>query len=136
MEVRFDLTQVAGLAERLSKVGVAIGPRMTVVVTHYAALLDLEMNRAASGRPGPNVITGDFRRSITHEIVESGIRTEAVAGSGAPQAARLEYGFVGTDSLGRHYNQPPYPWARPSGDIVEPQFEEAMVALAVEAMVI
>jgi predicted Fe-S protein YdhL (DUF1289 family) len=27
-------------------------------------------------------------------------------------ARRLEFGFVGTDSLGRHYNQPPRAWTR------------------------
>lgn len=32
--------------------------------------------------------------------------------NGAPYAARLEYGFVGADSLGRTYNQPPRAFVR------------------------
>lgn len=35
-------------------------------------------------------------------------------GSSMPYARRLEFGFVGTDSLGRQYHDPPRPWARPS----------------------
>jgi len=31
-----------------------------------------------------------------------------------PAARRLEYGFVGTDSLGRNYNQAPRPHMRPA----------------------
>lgn len=127
-----DVSQVNALADRLSTVGAGLGARVSQVVLHHTALLDLEMKRAASGRPGPNVITGDFRRSITHDVVTGGLRSEGAAGSGAPQAARLEWGFTGTDSIGRHYNQPPYPWARPALDRIEPAFSEAMARLGEE----
>jgi hypothetical protein len=33
---------------------------------------------------------------------------------------RLEFGFVGVDSIGRHYNQPPFPHFRPAEDEVAP----------------
>lgn len=33
-----------------------------------------------------------------------------------PYARRLEFGFIGVDSLGRHYHQPPYPYMRPAYD--------------------
>lgn len=32
----------------------------------------------------------------------------------AQQAKGLEYGFVGVDSLGRHYRQPPFPHVAPA----------------------
>lgn len=54
----------------------------------------------------------------------------------APYARRIELGFTGTDSLGRNYNQPPYPYfykgidlALATGivdDIFFKSFEEAM----------
>lgn len=31
-----------------------------------------------------------------------------------PYAKRIEFGFTGTDSLGRYYNQPPHPYLRPA----------------------
>jgi hypothetical protein len=31
---------------------------------------------------------------------------------------RLELGFSGTDSAGRHYNQPPYPYLRPAYEFI------------------
>lgn len=65
----------------------------------------------ATGRPGPNIITGAFYRSI-HVI---GTWAMGFAfGSDEPQAERLEYGFIGRDSMGREYNQPPYPSMRPA----------------------
>lgn len=79
----------------------------------------------ASGRPGPRVITGDFRRSIIGDVAASGSGSvQGQIGSSAPQAARLEYGFVGADSLGRVYNQPPFPYLQPS----VPEVTDAVVA--------
>jgi hypothetical protein len=46
---------------------------------------------------------------------------EAVAtiGTNAVQARRLEYGFVGYDSLGRYFNQGPLEHWRPRADELE-----------------
>jgi hypothetical protein len=38
----------------------------------------------------------------------------AIIHSSAPEAHRLEYGFVGIDSLGRSVHQPPRPHFRPA----------------------
>jgi hypothetical protein len=69
--------------------------------------------------PGPNVATGDYRRAISvtneHELGQA----SSDVGTNAAQAARLEYGFVGLDSAGRHYQQRPYPHWEPSGDLAE-----------------
>lgn len=64
----------------------------------------------ASGRPGPNIITWQFWSAYTYAV--SG--DDAVVGNGSVYANRLEYGFVGVDSIGRHYNQPPYPSLGPA----------------------
>lgn len=68
----------------------------------------------ASGRPGPRVITGNFRRSITADSAVAGTTVLGQIGSNAAQARRLEYGFYGTDVLGRNYSQPPYPSFQPA----------------------
>jgi hypothetical protein len=54
--------------------------------------------------------------------------------SDAVQAHRLEWGFVGTDSAGRHVDAPPYPHHGPAGDAVEPVFDAAMEAVAEQAL--
>ena len=75
-----------------------------------------------SGRPGPRVITGDFRRSWSGDTVSEGSVVFGQIGSNSPQGRRLNYGFDGVDSLGRRYRQPPYPFI--------PQSEEPIRQLA------
>lgn len=74
--------------------------------------------------PGPNVRTGNYRRSVqvTHGTQPSGT-AESIVHTNAPQAKRLEYGFRGTDSRGRTYKQPPYPHWNHAMKIVEPTFK-------------
>lgn len=85
-------------------------------VTRAAALTATDAKANASGRPGPMAPTGAFRGSITHvPATTSGSSTVAYVGSNAPQARRLEFGFMGmTDSLGRRFQQPAYPWLAPT----------------------
>lgn len=66
----------------------------------------------ARGRPGPRRITGGYLRSMSVQSVDDG--WGAVVGTADPRARRLELGFHGVDSLGRRYNQPPYPHWRPA----------------------
>lgn len=69
----------------------------------------------ASGRPGPRVITGDYRRSINGQVIEHERgRIVGQIGTNAAQARRLEFGFFGPDSLGRRYNQPAFAHFGPS----------------------
>lgn len=77
----------------------------------YAEVIENTIKRNASGPPGPEVRTGRYRRSITTYLVTS---SKMVFGSNAPQAWRLEKGFVGTDSLGREYHQEPRPHFLPA----------------------
>ena len=85
--------------------------------------------------PGPNVATGDYRRSWN---VQTGYdatgNPHALVSTQSPQAARLEYGFVEVDALGRSIPTPPYPHVRPAVDQYEPvlaQQVRAAVAAAV-----
>lgn len=84
--------------------------------------------------PGPNVATGNYRRSIqvTHDTTNAGPRS--IVHTNAPQARRLEYGFRGTDSRGRTYNQPPYPHWQHAMSIVKPSFQREIEKAIREAL--
>ena len=69
--------------------------------------------------PGPNVATGNYRRSIQLTPTREGENPVAYIHTNSAQARRLEYGFRGTDSLGRRYNQPAYPHFQPAADKAE-----------------
>lgn len=63
-------------------------------------------------RPGPHIITGRLYNSL--RVRTDGRRVLVYpSGTTAPYARRIELGFVGADSLGRVYNQPPYPYFAP-----------------------
>lgn len=92
----------------------------------------LVQNRAKENAP---FITGNLRRSVhigghsgESELAASETGTdiggnksdrdhaEVLVGTNVEYARRIEYGFSGTDSLGRSYNQPPQPYLRPAMD--------------------
>lgn len=92
------------------------------VVRKWTQLLETKIKANASGRPGPNAPTGDYRRSWGHVFYDGPMGPVGQVGTNAPQGRRLEFGFVGTDSLGRTYNQPPYEHVGPAVDETEPKF--------------
>ena len=117
-------------AGRLAAGAATMSSRTDAVVRHYGQLMQTKIQAHASGRPGPNAPTGNYRRSIHVEFGQAGGGLEARVGTNAPQGRRLEFGFVGTDSLGRHYNQPPFPHFGPAANEVEPEFVAALAAVA------
>ena len=102
-----------------------LAAEMHAVVVLHGQLLNTRIKANASGRPGPNAPTGDYRRSWTHTVTQEGPTTVSTNGTNKPQARRLEFGFTGTDSLGRTYDQPPYPHVGPAYDEVAPKFVQA-----------
>lgn len=104
----------AGADRLFRKLGQGTGGEIKRAVSRAGLLLETRVKAKASGRPGPNAPTGDYRRSINTKLSSSGANAEATVGTNKPQANRLEYGFSGTDRLGRHYNQPPYPHWKPA----------------------
>jgi hypothetical protein len=78
----------------------------------------------------PQSITGALRRSI--EVVESSHRTirgwEAKVAPQMIYGRRIELGFTGTDSLGRDYDQPPYPYFSPGVEKSLPDMERIFIA--------
>lgn len=62
-------------------------------------------------------LTGTLRRSIHTEIMQSSdTYCEGASGTNLDYAARVEFGFKATDSLGRSYDQPAKPYMRPAFD--------------------
>ncbi|MFJ9420686.1 hypothetical protein [Streptomyces sp. NPDC101249] len=108
------------LAARLEHAAAKIGPAVHRGVEHTATLGIARIRGNASGRPGPNVITGNYRNSWEASPIRR-LKYGAMCtiGSNAPQARRLEFGFNGTDSLGRKYNQPPFPHVQPALPFIE-----------------
>lgn len=92
------------------------------LVRKYAQLLKTRIQGNASGRPGPNAPTGDYRRSWGIQHLNPASGPASLVGTNAPQGYRLELGFTGVDSLGREYDQPPYPHVGPAVDSIEPEF--------------
>jgi hypothetical protein len=108
--------------------------KQTDRVTQESSLMLLEaVRKNASGRPGPRVITNAYRSSWGAKIV-SGKQGQqvAVVASDHPAAWRLEYGFSGRDSLGRNYNQPPFPHFRPAFEKTQEFFFKSMDAVMAE----
>jgi len=93
------------------------GPALEAA-TRAAALPVLNQVRITEPEGGRTPYkTGTYRRSFEMETVEkSSERCRVEVGTDAPQARRLEYGFVGADKLGRVYDQAPRPHIRPALD--------------------
>jgi len=140
----------AGTNIDLEEIGHQVGQAMETTIREYGMLLQNQVKINAStgfhkaGRshipgtgPGPNVATGDYRRSISLEFSSGTLDGErAVQGdvyTNSVQGNRLEYGFVGVDSAGRVYKQPPYPHWKPAADTIEPKFQTT-VRTAVETV--
>ncbi|MFC7219663.1 hypothetical protein ACFQLX_16045 [Streptomyces polyrhachis] len=123
-------SNAAQIAARFDGRSAMVLPEAVAVVRHYAMLLETRVKAQASGRPGPNAPTGDYRRSWTHEVSVAGGVVSGVVGMSRPQARWLEYGFVGPDSLGRVYHQSPYPHVGPAVEAVRPLFVAALGGVA------
>jgi hypothetical protein len=93
------------------------GPALEAA-TRAAALPVLNQVRITEPEGGRTPYkTGTYRRSFEMETAEkTAERCTVVVGTDAPQARRLEYGFVGADKLGRVYNQAARPHIRPALD--------------------
>lgn len=71
--------------------------------------------------------TGRLRDSIhTGTVTDEDQRQELSVSPDTPYAHRIEFGFIGTDSLGRNYHQAPEPYMRPAFDAKEDEARDAI----------
>ncbi|MER6220716.1 hypothetical protein ABT189_08950 [Streptomyces sp900105755] len=70
-------------------------PQAVSLVRHFAMPSETQVKANASGRPGPNVITGDDRRSWPHEVHVARGTVSGTVGTNKPQGRRLEHGCIG-----------------------------------------
>lgn len=116
------------LADRLERAADDVGPAIQRRMRHVGTLGVAQIRRQASGRPGPNVITGHYRASwkAVTRVIPHG--AQCTLGTTAPQGRRLEFGFWDmTDSIGRHFFQPPYPHVQPALPFIGTTLREQMV---------
>jgi hypothetical protein len=89
------------LADRLEHAAMKIGPAIQRGVRHTGEVGVARIRGNASGRPGPNVITGAYRNSWRPQTRSLPYGAVCTIGTDLPYGRRLEFGFTGTDSLGR-----------------------------------
>lgn len=121
-----DLDELAG---RLEESADRVGPEVNRAVQQQARLARALIRERASGRPGPNIITGQYVASWQIEPFGVPDGGGATVGTRAPQGRRLEYGFYDmTDSIGRHFFQVPRPHVDPAVNELSPEYEQAFHA--------
>lgn len=126
-----DLVEFAGRMERAAN---RVGGSMRKAVEDYAQTLEGEIKNRQGGGGAPQVLTGDYRGSWTHEVNQSGGTVNGVVGTNKPQARRLEYGFVGPDRLGRVFHQAPRPHVGPAIQAVTPEWEKTWTGVIENAL--
>lgn len=107
-----NVTGDKAVAAKLAAAAATVDADVMRKVAYWGHMLEAGIKARAPVR------TGDYRRSWS---TRRNAKTVTV-GTNKPQARRLEYGFVGADSLGRHYNQAPRPHLRPAMDAIRGPF--------------
>lgn len=121
VRVEVKTFKVVGAFERAA---VELPERVQRRERHYRGRLRDRVAANASGRPGPERITGEYVDSIE-------VRGPAV-GTDDPRGRRLEFGYHGPDEDGVRYDQPPYAHFQPAIDEVRPAFIRSMERLVTE----
>ena len=114
--LEFDLLGVPEFVAALEAMDARVDLASRNTVRDGAQVIQRQARMNATGRPGPKVRTGTLRRSITIKYPHrgGGGLYEAQIGPTVIYSRRIELGFDGTDSIGRTYHQPPYPYFRPA----------------------
>lgn len=129
----FKMT-VSGVKELEKKLD-ALGKDITDVleeatVSGSMVVVREAQKNSAKGGEFPHRVTGNLFRNIPAvspvRIHKSSGQVEVLVGSTMEYARRLEHGFMGTDKLGRRYNQQPRPFLRPALDENTGEVEKAI----------
>jgi hypothetical protein len=114
--LEFDLLGVSEFVTALEAMAGRVDRATGTAIKDAAHVIQRQARANASGRPGPRVRSGTLRRSITIKYPKRGGGGvwEAMIGPTVIYSRRVELGFDGTDSIGRTYHQPPYPFFGPA----------------------
>ncbi|MFC7794656.1 HK97 gp10 family phage protein [Streptomyces cinereoruber] len=110
------------LADQLEAVADRLSDSIGRAVEHTGMVGRGLIRAGASGRPGPMVRGPEgvnYRSSWKTVPSRIPYGAECTIGTSKPQGRRLEFGFQGPDSLGRVYNQPPFPHVGPAIPVIE-----------------
>jgi hypothetical protein len=72
MNIQAKVLGTLKLVNYTEKRAAALDAQMGAVVAHYGQLMNTRIKANASGRPGPNAPTGDYRRSWAHSLSRDG----------------------------------------------------------------
>ncbi|MGS2592123.1 HK97 gp10 family phage protein [Streptomyces hebeiensis] len=123
------------LASRLDRAATDLGPAIERAVQHAGELGRALIRANASGRPGPNIITGQYWASWQTQTRAIPHGAQCTIGTDRPQGRRLEFGFFDmTDSLGRHYYQPPFPHVGPAVPAIQSALRAGMLSAVSEVL--
>ena len=114
------------LARALSGLGTKLPGHIDRDISRWTLMGLARVKLAASGRPGPRRVTGDYTRSMNAQVSHGPGGAVGTIGTNAVQAARLEFGFYGADSRGRYYRQAPLPHWRPTFEWMQAGFTAGM----------
>ena len=111
---------VKELTAKLGEISAVLDEAVREAIIEVASLLDEKAKENASGRPGPNVISGTLRRGIRQTpAAKTGRGSWTISvGPTAGYSRRVELGYRGTDSLGRTYATSGYPYFVPAYEFV------------------
>lgn len=114
LEVRWVWNRLPVVADKLPGL-------VEAMVTKATIDLEGEAKVNASGRPGPKVVTGLLRGSISHAVQRRGERTQGRVFTNVEYAPYLEYGT--------RY-APPYPFLGPAVQVMQGRMGSLMRVLA------
>lgn len=135
---------IAQFSDALNKMGAEVrGKTLKRAATAGALVIETAAKVSMSAASHSGIQYGSHRASAPGETpaVDTGILVNSIStwvdsqssdeitmgiGSGIIYAARLEFGFMETDSLGRNYHQKPRPYMRPAVDNNEDKIMQAI----------
>lgn len=123
------------VAQDFARLGPLTHERVKAVTRHHGALLKMKLIAHSSGRPGPRRNTGEYQLHFWVDYVGTNQWQARIrAGNTEPYSDRLEWGFIGYDSLGRYYNQRPFPHFRPAMAEFQVEYEQGLMFAVMTAI--
>ncbi len=112
MEMEIKISGTGALFDKLNKMIVNVGDNLKQIVTDGCIQIE------AQAKENCPVDTGYLRSHITHEVKIDREINEVTGkvGTNTEYARRIEFGFNGSDKLGRKYNQKARPYLLPAYD--------------------